>query len=280
MLRLVLSCLLVLTWVMPALAEETANHPPETIAADSAVDDDDNDDEVGLTTTDLRLRPNQGWTIAGQLILAPAYFMAYITVHEGSHALAVLILGGEVVGFEPYPHTVEYRNDEGELVSNFFIGYTWYRYPASEPWMSAHISIAPYLTDILIFVSCDLLLQYVIDPHSGGAPFLLAGGMITPLVNFVAGLNCMGDDCDLTNFSTVTGIPRGVIMMVGYALAFTALWRCLHQFRRIFLEPRSARERRLTADHSSPRRNRHRRAVSVSPLLGGELTGVGISGIF
>ncbi|MBU0625536.1 hypothetical protein KKF05_04300 [Patescibacteria group bacterium] len=268
MLRLALICLLVLAWTTPALAEEVDNHSIETTTTDPSIDD-----EVGLTTTDLHLRPHQGWTIAGQLILAPAYFMAYITVHEGSHALAALILGCEIVGFEPYPHTVEYRNAEGEIVSDFIMGYTWYNRPASEPWMAAHISIAPYLTDILIFVNCDLLLQYVVDPHSDGAPFLLAGGMITPLVNFVAGLNCMGDNCDLTNFSTVTGVPRGVIMIVGYALAFTALWRCLHQFRRIFLEPRAVRDRRREQENRG-------RAISISPLGGDELIGVGVSGVF
>jgi hypothetical protein len=260
--KMFISFILVCTLAIPAYSQETTEENEETT-------------EVGVTTTDLRLRPNQGWIIAGQLILAPAYFLAYITVHEGSHAIATLILGWEVDRFEPYPHEVEYRDSNGDMVSDFFFGYTWFTQRTDEPWVPTHIRIAPFLTDILLFVNCDLLLQYVVDPHSDGAPFLLVGGMIAPLVDFVGGLNCMNNHCDLSEFSTATGVPRGVLMIIGYSLALTAFWRCLHQFRRIFLEPRLVQERRREREHQQSRV-----AISISPLLSDEMSGLGIFGAF
>jgi hypothetical protein len=253
MARLMIAFALVTTWPVMVSAQE---EPTE--------------EAVGATTTDLVLRPEQGPRIAAQLFLAPLYFMAYITAHEGSHALMSLAIGRKVTGFWPYPHYAAIGYQNGKTKTGFFFGRTSYNYAANErPWQAALVSAAPYMFDLLLFTASDLLLQYAVDPHSAGAPFLLAVGMITPLVNFVAGLNCMDESCDMSRVARDSGIPRGVLMAAGYGLAFTALWRCLHQFRRIFLEQRSvARRRRQTA------------AITIQPMTSYGAAGLGLNSVF
>jgi len=254
MFRTILSVCVVLTLATPAFAQEESSRT---------------DDEVRMLTTDLQMRPRQQQRLLGQLFMFPVYFMGWITVHEGSHALVGLAVGREIVGFEPYPHRITVTRDDEDR-EEFVWGCIWSVGPENEdPWRQALFSIAPAITDLLIFTAADLTLQYGVNPHSTGAPFLLGGGMVTPLVDFIAGLNCMHDDCDWSKFSEHGGIPRGALMMLGYGLAFTAIWRCLHHFRRIFMEPRSAAERRD-----------RQRTISIAPITGREMSGLGLNGRF
>ncbi len=236
---------------------------------------DEQDDEIGIATTDLQLREGQQQRILGQLFIAPIYFMGYITVHEGSHALWGMAFGLEIERFQPYPH-YEMRDiddDEDGYVDRQERVFYWgsVRYENIPDDFSrvrgALINIAPYLTDVIWFGAADLLLQYVVDPHSFVAPFLLVGGMVTPLVNFITGLNCMNQTCDMSRFSEHSGLPRGAVMMIGYSLAAIAVWRIMHHFRRIFMEIR-------------PRSINRDLALSVAPITDSEQFGLDVSGSF
>lgn len=67
------------------------------------------------------------------LILAIPLFFFWIAVHEGSHALIVILQGGKIIEFKPWPH-----RDEGK----FYIGrITYFGKP------SRWIEIAPYIMD-------------------------------------------------------------------------------------------------------------------------------------
>lgn len=225
------------------------------------------DEEIGIATGNLQMRSGQQERLLGQVFLAPAYFMLWITAHEGSHALWGLALGRDVVDFKPYPHYAIMRDDDGESHRVLLYGSVMFRYDNNEErWRSALISIAPAITDVVMFTAVDAALEHAVDPRSAAAPFLLIGGMITPLVDFVTGMNCMQDTCDWSRFSRDSGIPRSLLMMTGYAMASVALWRCLHHFRRIFME-------RMVRSESQ-------QSVTVAPITTGELTGLGVSGSF
>ncbi|MFH1046889.1 MAG: hypothetical protein V1738_01180 [Patescibacteria group bacterium] len=233
------------------------------------------------STARMRLRPNQQTRLLLQLFMAPVYFMAYSSVHEGSHALAGISFGHEVSRFEPYPHRVRLDVDtdgdglgDAETV-NFMFGFIEFEESTREPSqaMIAVTMLAPSLTDFVLFSTADLLLQYVVDPHSAGAPFLLFGGMVAPLVDFFTNMTCLSDRCDLSKFAESSGVPQGVVRLVGFSLAFVAAWRIMHQFRRVFMDvvPR-------TDEDSRPRQSN--RSISFAPLLGEDVVGVGASAIF
>jgi len=230
--------------------------------------DERTDDELGITTTDLRLREGQQQRLLGQLFMSPVYFLLWDAIHEGSHALMGVALGREIVRFRPFPHNENWTDDKGEEQSRFYFGSVSFWVSNDEdPWRAALISIAPIITDVLVFTASDLALQYGVDQHSVAAPFLLGGGMVAPMIDMMVSLNCMSNTCDLSRFSEASGIPRSAIMVVGYAMMFTALWRCLHQFRRLFMEHR-------------PKPNRRSLAVSVALLQDSEYVGAGINGVF
>ncbi|MFH1047943.1 MAG: hypothetical protein V1738_06600 [Patescibacteria group bacterium] len=230
--------------------------------------------DTGAHVTRMRFRPNQQRRFMGQVFMAPMYFFAFVSIHEGSHSLAALSYGMEVDRFEPYPHRVTLSEDADDygfrsLASqhSFVWGYTHVRAGDEDPSRAqlAMVSITPYLTDIALFTTSDLLLQYVVDPLSDGAPFLLVGGMIAPLIDFVTGMSCFHEGCDIRTFSEQVGMPQSVVSLLGYVVAVTAFWRVVHQFRRVFMERR-------------PTMPRH--AVSVAPFAGHERVGIGVAAIF
>lgn len=218
-----------------------------------------------------RLRPGQGWRFGGQALMAPVWFFAGILTHESSHAVMGMACGFRVDRFYPYPVIVPVQRDErSEPVDTFYLGFTIFEpRPVSEvrDWQVAMTAIAPFLTDTLLFTVGDTLLTHVIDPRSAGAPFALVGLMMTPLADFIIGLFTLNEGGDLRQFSDAAGIPVGVSAGIGWSMAIVGLWRVAYQFRRIFMEPRSERER-------------NGRRVSAAPLLGSDFGGFGLSGSF
>ncbi len=234
----------------------------------------EDDAEGGPNLPRMRFRADQQRRFMGQVMMAPVYFLTHVTVHEGGHALAALSYGLEVDRFEPYPHRVSVAEDTNDYgcrsVANrhdFVWGYMHIRFNDEEPSRAqlAMISITPYLIDLVLFTTSDLLLQYVVDPTSAGAPFLLVGGMIAPFVDFAVGMSCFHEGCDISNFSEQSGIPQSVVGLVGYMMVATAFWRIIHQFRRVFMEQRSAESSR---------------AISVTPVANRDSVGVGVAAMF
>ncbi len=207
------TALLALCIALPAAAEEPA-------AADPAASG-----SAG-TGRGLRLKPNAKWHLLGHSLGLPAYFILQCSLHEGSHAFAATTLGLEVTDFRPYPHM---------LGENFVFGsmgakgtYT----PKGEAWLV----IAPAVTDITLFTASDLMLTYAVNDDSPAAPFLLAGGMVAPLVDFLVGINGQSAFNDTSRFAKLTGMPKWSIMLIGDAMAAVAVWRILHHGYYIFFE--------------------------------------------
>ncbi|MFC1638696.1 hypothetical protein ACFL26_00295 [Patescibacteria group bacterium] len=221
-----------------------------------------------------RLRTDNPRRFMGQLYMTPLYLMAYMSVSRGTEALAGVSFGWDVDGFEPYPHRVSRTVDtdgdgEGDWEPDPTFRWGYVGFGANDDASRAQIAVVnltPFLTDISLFVLSDLLLQYAVDPRGEAAPFLLFGGMVTPLVNFIAGISCMDDGCDLVDFAEAGNIPHSVAVMFGYLMAATAIWRVVHQFQRVFME-RVPREPR-------------RRAVAVSPFAGEGSAGLAVAATF
>jgi hypothetical protein len=223
---------------------------------------------------DIQLRPNQGWNLGGQALMAPVYFFAGILLHESSHALMGMACGFTVDRFYPYPVIVPIQQTaEDEPENRFYLGFTVFEPRPSEEVRNAQIAltaIAPFITDTLLFMTGDILLEHAVDPHSIGAPFLLVGMMMVPLADFIIGLFTVNEGGDLRQFSDASGIPVGISAGIGWMAAVVGLWRVAHQFRRVFMEPVNE----SSGDGSNES------AVSVLPILHEDVVGIGVIGSF
>ncbi len=261
----------------PAWAEEAtaADTEPTATSDEAAAANESEPYDFRMTdwSVDTQLRPNQGWRFGGQALMAPVYFFGHILMHEGSHALMGMACGFEVDRFYPYPVTVPIQQTaEDEPQDTFFWGLTIFEpRPVSEveDWQVALTTIAPFMMDTLLFLTGDLILEYAANPHSVGAPFLLAGLMMAPLGDFIVGLLSTHDGSDLHQFSEASGVPYGITAGIGWAMVIVGLWRVAHQFRRVFMEPTPEaleRERGI--------------AVSVLPIAHEDMQGIGVVGRF
>jgi hypothetical protein len=176
--------------------------------------------------TQLRLKPNAKWHILGHSLALPAYFFLQTTIHEGSHGLAATLAGAEVTEFKPYPHMIGDNFVFGSMASSS--GLT----DSQEAWLLA----APYLADVTIFTATDLALTHLVDSDSAAAPFLLVGGMVAPLVDFLWGVNGPSEHNDTTRLGKIIGMPKWSIMLIGDAMAAVAVWHILHHGLNIFAE--------------------------------------------
>lgn len=206
--------------------------------------------------TQLRLKPDAKWKIIGHSLGLPAYFFLHVNIHEGSHVLAAACAGAEVTEFRPYPHMIG---------SNFVFGSMAADGPLSErqqAWMLA----APYMSDMAIFTAADLTLEHFVSSDSAAAPFLLTGGMIAPLVDFLWGVNGPSDHNDTTRLGKIIGMPKWSIMLIGDAMAALAVWRILHHGREIL----------MTGPEGINPRKVHTGSVALVPFVGGGGFGLGL----
>jgi hypothetical protein len=116
------------------------------------------------------------------LALALPYYMLWTLIHEGSHALIVLLKRGEIVSFKPWPH-----RDKGE----FFIGRVVYRGIER----ADIFSVAPYLVDSIIGTAA--FLAGLLIPPLEGLFLLFLLGPVVDILNAVRLLIMERKDCDL-----------------------------------------------------------------------------------
>ncbi len=205
-----------------ALAEQASD--PETPASQPAKPEP-------AKKPGLHLKPNAKWHILGHSLGAPVYLLFMTSVHESGHAAIGAAAGLEVVSFKPYPHMEDLGGGR-----QFVWGSTMMRgeiTPKREAWMLA----GPSILDFTMFATSDLLLTYGVSSDSVAAPFILTGGMICPLVDFLWNVNGPSATNDTTRLGKIIGMPKWSIMLIGDALAAVAVWRILHHGRNIFFEP-------------------------------------------
>lgn len=144
-----------------------------------------------------------------------------VNLHEGSHALAAMSLGYHVDTYKPWPHFVDIDGQSHLVGGEFAIREDDAAIPRAD---YAWISIAPFVTDLLLFLASDLALEAV-PADSYGAPFLAFGGMMFPLPDFAAGILFRTSETDIMKFHQSSGVPSWVSFLVGGALIVVGSWR-------------------------------------------------------
>lgn len=100
----------------------------------------------------------------------PVFFL-WNTVHEMSHAVAVLVLGGKVTAFRPYPHL-----EDGKFVFGYF------RYEGKS---GVGLHIAPYLTDFIVFTTTAIGIVWIDNPWAFTSVLTI---LMAPVLDTIAGV--------------------------------------------------------------------------------------------
>lgn len=216
---------------------------------------------------DETLRSKRLWHLAG---LPAWFFVAWPPVHEGSHALMAKAYGYEVIGFYPYPVQYEGKYYYGLTAFNKCAeGHTVVidgqrSVPCEENGGGAMIAIAPYLTDIAVFGTADLLLSTgAVDPDSLGGGLLYIGAMLAPWIDFTWNMNIPGD-LDRELFQQETGMSRKSVVLLSEAVSIAGLWRLYVNGKRVFY------------DRGSPKKENP--MVVLNPMTGENTLGLTLSG--
>ena len=192
----------------------------------------------------LKFQKKKLWNLAA----LPAYFFVEVNLHEGSHTLTAMARGYKVAAYKPYPHMYEGRFLWGAFYTKAGTSF--------RPVDDALITIAPYITDVIIFTSVDLLLGFrVIPPESVAGLIVYTVGMLAPWINFVYNINNVSAMNDFSVFAKVNGANRWVVLAVGDAIAAFAAWRLWVRGRDVLFSAAPVKEK--------PSR------VTVAPLMGG-----------
>lgn len=181
----------------------------------------------------LKFQKKKLWNLAA----LPAYFLLETTIHEGSHGVAARVFGLKVTAFKPYPHKFRGTFVWGAV-------YTDRTLPKKE---DALFTMAPYMTDIILFTSVDLLLGYrVIPPGSVAGLIVYTAGMLAPWINFVYNVNNPRSFSDFSQFSKITGMKRWALLALGDAIAAIALWRLWVRGKEVFFTAVSEKSSRFS----------------------------------
>lgn len=212
------------------------------------------------------LRSKRLWHLAG----LPAWFFAWTSVHEGSHALMAKAYGYEVIGFYPYPVQYEGKYYYGLTAFNKCTEGHTITYgdgqtaSCEENGGGAVIAIAPYLTDIAVFGTADLLLSTgAVDPDSVGGGLLYAGAMLIPWIDFTWNMNIPGN-LDRELFQQETGMSRKSVVLLSEVVSAVGVWRLYVNGKRVFY------------DRGSPKKENP--MVVLNPMTGEDALGLTLSG--
>ena len=201
------------------------------------------------------------WYFAG---LPAEYFLVHIPLHEGSHALATAIDSDYEVGkFPPYPHLTE----DG---SGFYLGsvdIVCTGDACEDKTGLAVISLAPYITDTLLFSVSDLLLSTnVVEPTSISGRILFFAGMAVPLWDFSYNAGWAIDMSDAAHIATNLEIPRSAVMAAGMSVSAVGILRLWNGYKRAFSAPSKSH-----AKESS---------LVVAPIGSSQMLGLSVRGKF
>lgn len=131
-------------------------------------------------------------------LAVPGYFL-WTAVHEGAHALAVLITGGRVLTFKPWPHRVE--------------GIWFFGRMVRDGGKDTLVHLAPFVLDFVAF--CALV--YPVTIVQGAGWWALMTALALPVVNTAVGV--LGrfravHKTDLRKVSWQWAVPFFALMLV------------------------------------------------------------------
>lgn len=183
------------------------------------------------------------------LLAAPVYGFVQLNVHEGSHALGALTVGAEVVKYQPYPSVEDGTFMWGKVITN----------KIQDRHENGFVLVAPYISDVAIFTTSDILLSAeIVSPRSISGGILFIAGMVAPFADFVCNVNNWSDGNDFTRISELYDVPRVFTVVMGNIIAAVALWRLVTVGIKVFFEEENENEEEET-----------RISFSVMPTVGG-----------
>lgn len=197
------------------------------------------------------------------LPLLPAYFFFEVFLHESSHALSGLALGGELYTFHPYPGYV--NQDGGRGLMFGYVQILWQEDDIPNNRQLAMHCLAPYLTDMILFISSDLMLNYSSSVRESFiGPVLYLAGMVFPAIYTIFNLFGTSEHTDFAMAANFLGERRELFYTVGTMLACIALWRIVQTGIRVLTVEEGARD-----GQRERRRNRRRINYQIVPTAGG-----------
>jgi hypothetical protein len=225
---------------------------------------------TSATADSWQFRHDRKWELIGHSAALPAYFFVDIVIHESSHALAGLSLGGSVKRFRPYPGV----EDVGGGNRVFFWGLTEMEFPNGlSDAEAAWFTIAPQVTNLTLFAAADLTLSYLVPSDSIGAPFLLYGAMLMPWVDMMIFWTATSSASDVSSFARYSGLPNWSVRLMAASLCAVGAWRLFVQARRIFW--RYGPDKRPPATTTTASRD-----WLLAPLTGPNQAGLALFGRF
>lgn len=114
------------------------------------------------------------WLVVAGVVTALLLYPAWVVVHEGAHALAVLAVGGKVQAFRPWPQK---RNGE------WVFGWIGFKLNGGE----LVVYTAPYIVDTVAFVGLFVAAVVLGGPVSVGG-VVASVAMLAPVVNTCVGV--------------------------------------------------------------------------------------------
>lgn len=181
------------------------------------------------------------WYFAG---LPVYYFLVDIPVHEGSHALAIAINPNYTVGdYKPWPHLL---NGGPHFLLGSVDAVCHSENACADKTGMGVISLAPYITDTVLFTTADLLLSTnVVEPTSISGRVLYFAAMVVPWWDFAYNSVWVTDASDAASVAKNFGIPRWSVMAAGMSVSAVGLWRLWHGYKRAFHGQRHPKESNL-----------------------------------
>jgi hypothetical protein len=190
---------------------------------------DKNSKEVVELKVEKKAGDGKVWYFAA----LPIYYLGvHIPLHESGHAFAGWLNSNyQVSNFKPWPH----NSPDG---SRFYIGsvdITCVGKACEDKIGLGVISLAPYITDTVLFTTADLLLSVnVVKPNSVAGRILYFAGMVVPWWDFSYNAVWAIKGSDADHISRNFEIPRWSVMAVGTGVSAVGFWRLWGGYKRAF----------------------------------------------
>jgi hypothetical protein len=176
-----------------------------------------------------KVKDHKAWYFA----VSPVYYLtAHMTIHEGSHALAGAINPNyQVSNFKPWPHFI----DGGPHFVLGSVNFSCIGKACEDKTGMGVISVAPYITDTVLFTTADLLLSAnVIKPNSVPGRVLYFAGMVVPWWDFSYNAVWANKISDANHIAGNFQIPLWSVMATGMSVSAVGLWRLWGGYKRAF----------------------------------------------
>lgn len=181
------------------------------------------------------------------LATLPVYiFTVGSVIHEGSHAVAVgLDDDFALVDFQPYPHIHPVKGFVGGSIDARCYDYELDGQTArcADRTGLGVIASAPYITDVALFATSDLLLSTgAVNPDSRVGLLLYLFGMGASWYDFGRNLIWAIDGSDPDVIAQNFDWPRWSVVATATAVTAVGAWRLWVNGKRVFLDADSPRE--------------------------------------